>query len=335
MIAQPLALFALLRIVVLLSATAISPAAVASPERWRAEGWTRTDFTKATIDFEEIFSGGPPKDGIPAIDRPKFVEITKVKDLGLTEPVIGLSLNGKAKAYPLRVLIWHEIANDLLGGVPVAVTYCPLCNSAVVFDRRFEGLILDFGTTGKLRKSDLVMYDRQTESWWQQFTGEGIVGTHAGKFLKTFPARLEAFERFKARHPNGRVLVPNDPRARPYGRNPYVNYDVSSIPFLFSGQLPEYINPMARVVVVKAGGKPVAVALSRLRKFGELKQGDVTISWDAGQNSALEHEVIAKGRDVGNIVARRDTPDGEKDVRYDVTFAFVFHAFHPEVSILQ
>ena len=161
---------------VLFAFVAASVPVGATPAQWRIEGWNKTDFNKTSIDFTEILSGGPPKDGIPSIDNPKFVELDKMSDLAGTEPVIGLEINGDARAYPLRILIWHEIVNDVIGGTPIAVTYCPLCNSAVVFDRRFEGKVLDFGTTGKLRNSDLVMYDRQTESWWQQFIGTAIVG---------------------------------------------------------------------------------------------------------------------------------------------------------------
>ena len=125
-------------------------------------------------------SGGPPKDGIPSIDDPVFVAAGEVEDLADTEPVMSFFVGDDQRAYPLQILIWHEIVNDTVGGIPIAVTFCPLCNSAVVYDRRVGDAVLDFGTTGKLRNSDLVMYDRQTESWWQQFTGEGIVGVHTG-----------------------------------------------------------------------------------------------------------------------------------------------------------
>ena len=182
-------------------------AAQASPDRWRY-AWPKTDFSKTSIDFDEIMSGGPPKDGIPSIDAPRFVPVAESSDLAATEPVIGLVVAGDARAYPLRILIRHEIVNDTVGGIPVAVTYCPLCNSAVVFDRRVAGEATEFGTTGKLRNSDLVMYDRATESWWQQFLGEAIVGARTGTRLKVLPARLESWERFAQRFPDGRVLVP-------------------------------------------------------------------------------------------------------------------------------
>jgi len=320
---------------VLFAFVAASVPVGATPAQWRIEGWNKTDFNKTSIDFTEILSGGPPKDGIPSIDNPKFVELDKMSDLAGTEPVIGLEINGDARAYPLRILIWHEIVNDVIGGTPVAVTYCPLCNSAIVFDRRFEGKVLDFGTTGKLRNSDLVMYDRQTESWWQQFIGTAIVGEYNGKELTGIPARLESFDNFKARYPGGKILVPNNENTRRYGNNPYVGYDSSSRPFLYDGEMPKDINPMARVVVVKAGGKPRAVTLELLRKKGEITLGDISLKWKKGQNSALDSSEIAKGRDVGNVVAQRITASGAKDVVYDVTFAFVFHAFHPKQPIVK
>jgi len=293
--------------------------------RWAYE-WPKTDFKKSSVDLKEIISGGPPKDGIPSIDKPRFMPADRVnsQDLAPTEPVIGVVIKGQAKAYPLRILTWHEIVNDELAGVPITVTYCPLCNSTIVFDRRLDGLILDFGTTGKLRNSDMVMYDRQTESWWQQFLGEGIVGELTGKRLKTIPARLESFEKFLARAPEGQVLIPTDPDMRSYGRNPYESYDSASAPFLYGGDLPDYIEPMVRVIV--ADGRAWSMPL--IRKKGKLTDGDLTLSWTKGQNSALDTSRIRKGRDVGNIVVQRKTGDKMEDVVYDVTFAFVYHAFY-------
>ena len=304
---------------------ALAGAAQANPERWRY-AWPQTDFTKTSIDFDEIISGGPPKDGIPSIDAPEFVPVGEAADLAPTEPVIGLTVNGDARAYPLGILIWHEIVNDTVGGVPVTVTYCPLCNSAVVYDRRVAGEATEFGTTGKLRNSDLVMYDRATESWWQQFLGEAIVGTRTGTRLKVLPARLESWERFAKRHPDGRVLVPNNPRMRAYGANPYAGYDSARLPFLYTGDYPDDIEPMARVVAI--GNQ--AWALDLLREQGRIESGDLVLTWEAGQNSALDSRNISEGRDVGNVVAQRRGAEGLVDVPYDVTFAFVFHAFQPD-----
>ncbi len=304
---------------------ALAGATEASPDRWRTE-WPKTDFAKTSIDFDEIISGGPPKDGIRSIDNPMFVPVAEMDDLAPTEPVIGLVVGGEARAYPLRILTWHEIVNDTIAGVPVAVTYCPLCNSAVVYDRRVDGEATEFGTTGKLRNSDMVMYDRATESWWQQFIGEGIVGKRTGVRLKILPSRLESWERFAKRHPGGKVMVPNNPFARPYGANPYVGYDGSSVPFLYVGSYPDNIAPMARVVAI--GNQ--AWSLDLLRKKGKVKAGDIVLTWEAGQNSALDSRAISEGRDVGNIVVQRQSADGLTDIAYDVTFAFVFHAFRPD-----
>ena len=235
-------------------------------------------------------------------------------------------MNGIAKAYPLRILIWHEIVNDTIGGVPVAVTYCPLCNSAIVFDRLVEGRILTFGTTGRLRKSDLVMYDRETETWWQQFLGEGIVGDLTGTRPKALPARIESYANFKKRAPDGQVLVPNGRFHKNYGQNPYVHYDMQNAPYsLFKGDLPDYINPMARVVVVE----DKAWRLELIRDKGSLTDGPVTLNWSAGQNSALHTSEISEGRDVGNVTVTK----GDEDAVYDVTFAFVYNAFCPDKRI--
>ena len=307
--------------------------AARSPHVWKAEGWEKTDFSKSSIEFTEILSGGPPKDGIPSIDNPKFTTADKARHLSEREPVIGLEINGEARAYPLQVLTWHEIVNDTVAGQPVAVTYCPLCNAAIVFDRVLDGQKLEFGTTGKLRKSDLVMYDRQSESWWQQFTGEAIVGAMLGQQLRIIPSRLESFGEFKTRHPAGKVLIPNNPQMRAYGHNPYASYDSTSRPFLFSGPFPEGIPAMARVVVVRDGDKPTAVSLKLVRELGELAVGGVTLGWRAGQASALDTTEISKGRDVGTVTAMRSSANGTEHVAYDVTFAFVFHAFHPELPI--
>jgi hypothetical protein len=232
----------------------------ADPLSWRSE-WPRTDFSKHGVSLAEIKSGGPSRDGIPAIDTPRFERLADGKAtgwsaaLGDNEPVIGLSIADDARAYPLCVLIWHEIVNDIVGGTPVIVTYCPLCNAALVFERSLDGRALDFGTTGKLLNSDLVMYDRQTESWWQQFTGDGIVGAMTGQHLRLIPSRLESFDRFRGRFPRGEVLVPGNPEARNYGRNPYVGYDASGQrPFLYDGSLPAGIEPMERVVAVDHTG---------------------------------------------------------------------------------
>lgn len=308
----------------LFSVVSVSLAMADAPRQWTRE-WPRTDFARATVDLAEIVSGGPAKDGIPSIDEPRFVSVDEVEGLAANEPVLSLILGKDARAYPLRVMIWHEIVNDVVACVPVTVTYCPLCNTGIVFDRRLDGRRLDFGTTGKLRHSDLVMYDRQTESWWQQFGGKAIVGELAGRSLTIIPSRLESFASFQARARDGRVLVPTNPRFRAYGTNPYVGYDQATRPFLFTGNLPDKVPAMMRVVAV---GKE-AWALPLVRSKGVIKAGDLSIRWRPGQVSALDTADITRGADVGNVVVQRHG----KDVPHTVTFAFTFFAFEPRGTL--
>ncbi len=298
------------------------------PLSWDHE-WPDTDFSKHTVPYEDIMSGGPPKDGIPSIDAPQFKPVRGHDELSDNEPVIGLIIDGEAKAYPLRILTWHEIVNDEIAGIPVTVTFCPLCNSAIVFDRRLNGRVLDFGTTGKLRHSDLVMYDRQSQSWWQQFLGEAIIGKLSGQSLKKIPARLESWANFRDRAPHGQVLVPTNRTLRNYGRNPYVGYDTASFPFLYRGGLPDDIDPMVRVVAVGNHAWPLPL----VRERGIIQRGHLFISWSTGQNSALDTGLISEGRDIGNIIVQHHRSGEVRDVVYDVTFAFAFHALRPTGTI--
>ena len=177
-----------------------------SATAWRNIGW-KTDFDTSLVRFDEIFSGGVPRDGIPPIDEPKFTDFAEaVQFIAGREPVIALRVNGETRAYPLQILTYHEIVNDVIGGRPVAVTFCPLCNSSVVFDREVFGTALRFGVSGNLRNSDLIMWDDVTETWWQQLTGEGLVGHLAGVTLTFLPSQLIAFDEFKAAFPDGQIL---------------------------------------------------------------------------------------------------------------------------------
>ncbi|MEO0656969.1 MAG: DUF3179 domain-containing protein [Pseudomonadota bacterium] len=296
----------------------------ASPEFWARE-WPKTDFETTSIEnWVEILSGGPPKDGIPAIDGPTMVNAISEQRIAAREPVITLEIDGQVpRAYPIRYLIWHEIVNDTVAGVPVAVTFCPLCNSGITFDRRVAGRTLSFGVTGKLRNSDMIMYDRETESWWQQATGEGIVGAMTGRDLTPLPSWMESWAEFTARNPDGLVMAePAYPRD--YGRNPYRGYDGSARPFLYSGEDPPHgIPPLARVVRVGERAWP----MTRLAKDGEVREAGIVITWREGQASALDNASIGQGREVGTIRVR----DGKgRDLPHDVMFAFAYHAFWPD-----
>jgi hypothetical protein len=299
---------------------------------WLLE-WPQTDFSNSSVAFDEILSGGPPKDGIPAIDAPQFVALSALDaPPEPQEPVMSVEIGGEARAYPLSVLIWHEIVNDTLAGQPIAVTYCPLCNSGIVFDRRVNGAVTTFGTTGKLRNSDLVMYDRASESWWQQFDGQAIIGARRGTVLTRIASRLESFAEFAARNPEGMVLVPPDAGARLYGRNPYVGYDSSAQPFLYSGDYDGPGTPLMRVVAID--GRAEAWSLDFIREAGSLRVDDLEIRWTAGQASALDAARVAAGRDVGTVTVERITAAGAREiVPFHVPFAFAFAAFNPGAPI--
>jgi hypothetical protein len=214
-----------------------------------------------SVSYIEFLSGGPPPDGIPAIDDPVF-ESVESADAWLEEewPVMFFERNGETRAYPLVILIWHEIVNDKVGGESVSLTFCPLCNATIAFRRTLaDGRVLDFGTTGNLRNSDLVMYDRQTFSWWQQFTGEAIVGELTGTRLEVLPSQIIAWSDFKEAHPDGGVLSRETGHARSYGRNPYVGYDsISSSPFTLSpvvqAEIDDRLVRKERVVAVEIAG---------------------------------------------------------------------------------
>lgn len=308
----------------------VATQAFANTDRWQREGWA-TDFTQTTVDLGEIMDGGPRRDGIPPIDNPSFVPVSEIEHLGPLDPVMSFTHNGETRAYPLRVMTFHEIVNDEVGGHPVSVTYCPLCNAAIVFDRNVDGEILDFGTTGKLRRSDLVMYDRQTDSWWQQFSGESITGSYAGTELTMLPSQLISWERFSEANPDAMVLEDPQNFRRPYGMNPYRGYDTLAQPFLYDGPFPDGIAPLQRVVMVRHGETEFAVSTAKLAEDGSYVQDGIEVSFSAGQASALDSEIIAEGRDVGNITVMMD---GEPVV-HDVTFAFVVHAFEPDLEIIQ
>ena len=314
-------------LVLLVLAALPALAADARVEHWR-QAWPNTDFSRHSVPFEEIASGGVARDQIPPIDDPVFVSIAEAEKLiAPTEPVIALEVDGERRAYPLAIMIWHEIVNDTIAGRPVAVTYCPLCDAALAFDRRVGGRVLDFGTTGLLRFSDLVMWDRQTESWWQQFLGEALVGELTGERLAMLPSRVESFERFTAGGLDGKVLMPNDPALRSYGSNPYAGYDGAHWPFLYRGAYElAAVPPLARVA--KVGKRAWTLELLKAKK--RIEAGDLVLEWAPGQNSALDKAVIREGRDIGNVTVSRHTAGGLAAAIHDVTFAFAFLAFVPD-----
>ncbi|GAB5519109.1 MAG: DUF3179 domain-containing protein [Rhodothermales bacterium] len=268
-------------------------------------GWS-TDTAKRIIDFNELVSGGPPKDGIPAIDNPRFDSQRRARRwVEPQEPMLVVALNGEVKGYPLQVLTWHEIVNDEVGGVPVAVTFCPLCYSAVVFERQVGETLLDFGVSGFLRNSDLVMFDRQTESLWQQLTGEALVGDYVGSTLTPVPAQLISFEQFREAYPEAKVLSRRTGHTRNYGMNPYAGYDdIDKKPFLYDGHNDDRLLPMEKVIAVSRNGIDLAyphrVTRERMVLHDRVGGEGIVVFHTSGAVSALDEQIINQSKEDGS-----------------------------------
>ncbi len=298
------------------------------PPPARAESEFTTDFNKHSVPYSEILSGGPPKDGIPPIDAPQFIPVNEANGwLKDREPVVFVQVGNDARAYPIQILIWHEIVNDTVGGEPLIVSFCPLCNTAIAFKRTFNGQVLDFGTTGRLRYSNLIMYDRQTETWWQQATGDAIAGEQTGAQLEFYPAAMISWADFKNLYPDGSVLSRETGFSRDYGKNPYFGYDdINQTPFLFNGETPSQLPPMARVLTLENKNETVAYPydiLSRVGVINDTVGGEaIVIFWNKGTTSALDTSKISEGRDVGAAVAYARLLDPSTGSGQTLTFKY-------------
>ncbi len=307
-------------------------------------GSWKTNWDRHSVDVSEIISGGVPKDGIPPIDRPNFVSPSSAASwIGDREPVILLTIDEDTRAYPLQIMTYHEIVNDNVGGEPVTVTFCPLCYSAIVFRRTLDGTVYDFGVSGMLRYSDLVMYDRQTESLWQQILGEAIVGDLTGNKLEPVPAQIVSFEQFRERHPDGKVLSRNTGHSRPYGRNPYAGYDdISKRPFLYDGDYNDRLPPMEKVITVTLGEEdkayPHSVTRAKRVVNDVIAQTPIVVFHGDGAATALGDPVIRQAKEQGTTGVFKRTlgdrlltftyandvfKDNETASRWDITGAAV------------
>ncbi|RMF76508.1 MAG: DUF3179 domain-containing protein [Chloroflexi bacterium] len=284
--------------------------------RFRTSFWTLTDFCQKSVPLSEFRSGGPPPDGIPPIDEPLFETIDEARAwLQPQSPVLSVEINGDARAYPLSIMIWHEIANDIIGDVPVAVTYCPLCNSGIVFERTVNGNVLRFGVSGNLRNSDLVMWDDLTQSWWQQLTGEAVVGSMTGTVLEFVPSQMVSFGAFAEQYPDGQILSLNTGFSRSYGSSPYAGYESSPRPFLFEGSIDDRLPATERVLAGKIGGEAIAYPFSTLEVEGVINDTvggrNIVALWQPGATAALDGRNIDQSRDVGMAAIYNRELDGQ------------------------
>ncbi len=285
-----------------------------------SQDWT-TDFSRTIIDFDELILGiraVPIRDRIRPIDDPQFVGIDEIGTfVDDPEPGLALEIDGDARFYPLSIMTSHEIVNDVVGDLPVAVTYCPLCNSAIVIDRNVDGRVLRFGVSGLLRNSDLVMWDDVTESLWQQLTGEGLVGEFAGAQLTFVPSSIKSYGDFKDQHPEGLVLGPDQGFGFDYGFNAYVGYSSRTSPYepFFTAELDTRYPALERVVNVTIGDVAKAYPFSVASAEGainDIVNGSPIVVLAGGDTvDNLDSQLIREGETIGTGIAFSRVLDGE------------------------
>lgn len=283
----------------------------------------KTDTTKTVVDLRE-FKSLLPRDGFEVFNNPGFILKDEAYDYYFRfEPVISVQIEGDTRAYPLNVLTFHEIANDEINGIPISVTYCPLCNAGVVYDRRFthngQKYVFDFAVSGMLRKSDMVMWDKQTETWWQQLTGEGLVGELSGEQLDFFPSQIISVEEFFASNPDGKIMLSHkkDNYNTTYGSNPYVNYDSigNKGSRFFDEEVDDRLPAMERVVDIENGGKYKIYPFSKIRKKKVINDDfdgkKVVLFYTSKTISVLDEGNIEDSRHVGTVTVFNSLIDGQ------------------------
>lgn len=315
------------------------------------------------VPLDQIVSGGPPPDGIPSIDDPKFISVQEANGrLEDSELILGLNINGDIRAYPLQILVWHEIVNDKVGGVPVAVTYCPLCFTNQVFNRTLEnGQILEFGTSGKLYNSNLVMYDRTTNSLWSQAMSQGIVGKLAGIKLERIPFDVAYWKEWKHLFPDSKVLSIDTGSTRPYGADPYGDYYTNGdvlfpvlnrddrlglkeivVGFENNGQYKAYklqeIENM-KVINDQVNGKPIALLSLHpfmVRAFDPVVDGQILeFSYNAKEQNFVDNQTRSLWNFDGKAFGGQMKGKQLTRLHFDEGFWFEWVAFHPKTELYK
>ena len=282
------------------------------------------DLTDSIIPHNQIFQGGPPRDGIPSIDSPKFITSDQADFMKPKELVLGVVSEGQAKAYPIHILNWHEIVNDSIGSNHFVVSYCPLCGTGMVFSARLDGSLMTFGVSGLLYNSDVLLYDRQTGSLWSQVMRKSISGKLKGKQLKQIPAMHTTWENWLERYPQTKVLSRETGAIRNYERDPYSGYELTEHTYFpVTNKAPRDYHPKERVLGVTVNGVFKAYPFVELAKNNKVKFTDsiagkkLTIHWD--NKNATGWATDNTGRE------------------YPVTIAywFAWYAFHPKTLVFK
>jgi hypothetical protein len=281
------------------------------------------DLSTSTIPVAKILSGGPPRDGIPSIDKPRFMSPAKADYLNPDDRVLGITFEGESRAYPIRILNWHEIVNDEIKGKAVAVTYCPLCGSGIVYSADIDGKAHKFGVSGLLYNSDVLLYDRETETLWSQILSKGISGELVNKKLKVIPSSHTSWKTWKSKHPDTRVLSNKTGFARDYKRSPYGSYDNNVSTYFPVEFKSKRYHPKERVLGVTLNGK------HKVYPFSELAKNKGTVLYDNFGGKQLKLVFDVENRD-GQI------KDSSGKILTSVnTFWFAWYAFHPDGEIYK
>ena len=288
----------------------------------KAEEINGFELDDALIPPAQIFSGGPGKDGIPSIDKPKFVKSGDADFIKNEDRVLGITINGISKAYPISILNWHEIVNDSIGGVFFTITYCPLCGSGVAFDSNINGQVLSFGVSGLLYNSDVLLYDRETESLWSQLLSKAVTGKYKGSSLKMLPVMHTTWADWKRFHPSTLVLSKNTGYRRSYNRDPYSGYEQSQhLYFPVFNKAPKKYHPKEKVLGLVSGKTYKAYPFIELNKhkkenFVDSVNGkSFTIHWNKKEQSGYM-------LDEDGII-----------VPVVQSYWFAWYAFHPETKV--
>lgn len=261
-----------------------------------------TNGIKHSIPLSEIVGGGPPKDGIPSIDNPKFISIAEAnKWLNDGDPGVAFSKGNISRFYPYQILVWHEIANDVIEGQRILVTYCPLCMTGFVFDPVVKGERVEFGTSGKLWKSNLVMYDRKTDSLWPQVLGEAVVGDMTGTKLKILPSDQVRYGNWKKLFPGGEVLSRDTGATRFYGSSPYGDYfSVTNLSLSLAKPTDTRLPNDAFVFGVVINGKAKAYSVEAVKQKGiaedVFEDTDIILEYDKQLDVVRMFERLSDGR---------------------------------------
>lgn len=306
---------------IILLAGVLAAVAAGVPGTAGAQSLNGFDLKGASVPAERILAGGPPKDGIPAIDRPQFIPAQAAR-LSPEERVLGVAVSGIAKAYPIRILNWHEIVNDRFATEPVVITYCPLCGSGIAFRATVRGKPASFGVSGLLYNSDVLLYDRETNSLWSQIGREAIAGPRKGERLAAVPTSNTTWAEWRTRHPDTQVLSEDTGFRRDYGRDPYAGYASSAALYFDVSATNKRYHPKELVVGVESGGRYKAYP------FSELEKAPIPVRDSVG-GQAIE---VRFDRTHRTAIVR----DAEGAERFSlITYWFAWYAFHPETEVYQ